>query len=249
MRAFTSFICCLFLLGKTVPAGAAPQLSDRPIATPVTRTSSALWNVRVELLMVAMPQEKLLPLLPDLKDPNKSEGAVTKLLAAIERKEAILTGYPTLHVLDGDRETSETIAEKRYPTEFEPPTNSQPKGAPEPVDPGKAVEESPLPTAFETRNLGVSLEVEARVVGRGKSIRLFLYPQRTGLLGFDSYDAVRTASGKVVKVDQPNFFTLKSSTTLTVASGQYELVGVHVLTKPENYLEVFIVQAVATPVP
>jgi len=43
------------------------------------------WNVRVEVLMVAMPQEKALAILPDLRDSAKIDGAVTEILNAINR--------------------------------------------------------------------------------------------------------------------------------------------------------------------
>ena len=71
--------------------------------------------------MAALPQDKCLALLPDLRDPNKIDAAVTKILASIARKEAILTGYPLVQAVDGKRGTSETSLEKRYPTEYTPP--------------------------------------------------------------------------------------------------------------------------------
>ena len=79
------------------------------------------WNVRVEMLMVAMPQEKALALLPDLRAPEKIETAMVAVFTALEHKEALLMGYPEVITVDGQRGTSETILEKRYPTEFNPP--------------------------------------------------------------------------------------------------------------------------------
>src|SRR4051812_42382917 len=71
------------------------------------------WNVRVEVLMVALPQDKALALLPDLRDPARIESAVAQIFAAIDRKEATLMGYPIVQTKDDERGVAETIIEKR----------------------------------------------------------------------------------------------------------------------------------------
>lgn len=248
MRLSTSLACGLILVGTARCALAAPE----PARGAASRQAdSAQWNVRVEVLMVAMPQDKLLALLPDLRDPKKIDEAVAQLMTAIQRKEAILTGYPVVQTLDGKRVVSETILEKKYPTEFEPPLVPQNAGAaaPPPVADALKINDLPLPTAFEVRNLGVSLEVEPHVSSHGETTHLRdVVVHRVELLGFDAYDAVRTASGKVLKIDQPQFFSSKVNTSLTVQNGQRTLIAVHLLPKPENYMEVFILQAFATPI-
>jgi hypothetical protein len=206
------------------------------------------WNVRVEVLMVALPEEKALALLPELRDSAKIEGAVTEIMAAIKRKEATLMGYPVVVTLDGERGVSETIFEKRYPTEFEPPTTPQTAGQTAPAPAGAPISEPAFPTAFEVRNVGVTLEVEPEVSAKGDWIRVDVVPQRVELLGFDTYDAVKTASGLVVKADQPRFATSKTTTRLKLHNGESCLLAVHKLVQPENQIELFIIQASATPV-
>jgi hypothetical protein len=200
----------------------------------------------VEVLLVAVPQEKALALLPDLRDPTKIEAAFTQILSAIERKEVSLLGYPVVHALDGERSVAETIVEKRYPTDFEPPATSQTGGlAPlPPVAP--VISDLAVPTSFETRNLGVTVEVEAVVSANGEWIRLDIVPQRVALLGFDSYDAVKAASGKVIKIDQPRFSSTRITSNLKLRNGQRCLVAVHRLPQPENHIELVIIQASAT---
>ncbi len=200
--------------------------------------------------MAAMPQEKLLPLLPDLRDAKKIDGAVDQVLAAIQRKEAILTGYPSVNTVDRVRGVSETILEKRYPTEFEPPQEPTTFGAATPAKPSALVDSviSATPTAFETRNVGVTLEVEPSVDDRG-IIRIDLVPSRVELLGFDAYEGVKTSSGHIVKADQPLFFTSKTTATVCVSNGQRRLIGVQLLEQPKGYMEVFILQAWAEPIP
>jgi hypothetical protein len=201
--------------------------------------------------MVALPQGKAMALLPELRDPAKCEAAFGKILTAIENKEAILLDYPMVETLDRNRAVSENIVEQRYPTEFTPSmwaetmadaaSAAAKKAAPEKTD------YSALPTAFETRNIGTTMEVEPAVSEKGDSITMQLAPQRVELLRFDSFYA-KHADGKQDKYDQPQFTTSKATTTVTVRSGEHRLIGVHKLVKLEGFIELFILQAVATPV-
>lgn len=165
-----SLACGVFVVSAACFVIAGPR------AARAGSTGDPQWNVRVEVLMVAMPQDKLLPLLPDLRDPAKIDAAVDQLLAAVQRKEAILTGYPVVYTLDGERGVSEAVLEKRYPTEFNPPAEPQNfggSGTPTPAE-QRLIDESPIPSAFETRNCGTTLEVYPHVVNHGGSIRLDL---------------------------------------------------------------------------
>jgi hypothetical protein len=249
MKAF-SLVCVLLGVFSGHLAMAAPELPGPP--APPEQKPPPEWKVRVEVLMIAMPQAMFLKHLPDLHDPSKIDDAVDQLLGATQRKEAIITGYPTVSLLDGDRSVTETILEKRYPTEFELPPPNSPKGgtsAPPPGPDSLLISSNGIPTSFETRNTGVTLEVEAKVESGGESIMLNLVPQRVDLLSFDVYESVKTVSGKITKVDQPQFLVSKTTTRVVVKNGQRTLIGVHSLPKPENYMEVFILQAVASPVP
>ena len=47
-------------------------------------------------------------------------------------------------------------------------------------------------------------------------------------------------------VDQPRFFTMKTTTSISLRNGQYVLLATHKMMKPEGYVDVFIVHAGAT---
>jgi len=218
----------------------AHSAPNEPAST--DKTDLPRWNVRTDALMVAMPQEKLLPLLPDLRDPGKIDAAVEKLLAAIQRKEAILTGCLMLFTLDGARGESRAITELLYPDDYGGPQ------APQTVmDPANAPANRwtgvPNPSSFTTMNLGPFLAVEPHVSANGNSIRLEFEVQRATLLGFDVYDSA------LAKIEMPRRFCSKNSGQISLQNGQRSLIGVHVLTKPKGYLEVFILQSSATPLP
>ena len=239
------FCCATVLFGSVALAAANPA---KEASTPKQTKEEPRWSVRVEVLMVAMPQEKALPLLPDLSDPAKIDAAVTQILNAIGRKEATLTGYPVVQTLDGERSVSETALEEKYPTEYEPPgqpglVNNAPAR-----DSGTEISTYPMPLAFEVRNVGATLEVEPTGSANGDWISLKVVPQRVELLGFDTYEGGKTDNGAVMKVEQPKFFTTKVTTSLKIRNGQRCLIGVHKLVQPENNIEFFIIRAIAIPI-
>ncbi len=72
--------------------------------------------VRVDVLMLSMPEEKMLAVLPDLLDREKIEKMVPELLEAVKRKEITLVGYQFVTTKNGQRAVAETVKEIRYPT-------------------------------------------------------------------------------------------------------------------------------------
>ena len=246
MKTTLSVLACI-VASTMVPASSfgvdATSVPKPPQKQPV---KPAEWNVWVEVLMVAMPQEKAIALLPDLRNPDKVDSAVTQIFSAIERKEATITGWPAAYTLDGVRCVAEAIFEKRYPTEFEPPQTPQNLASSQPSDLKPVTSDFPIPSSFETRNIGATLEVQPSVLPGGEWIKLEMVPQRVGLLGFDSYEAVKSKSGKVLKIDQPQFHTAKTSGTFMVRNNQWNLVAIHKPVQPENQIELFIARATAT---
>jgi hypothetical protein len=213
------------LAGWPVFAGSQPQPS----------VPDPHWNIRAELLIVDMPQAKALALLPALRGPAKIDGAVTQIMAAIDHSEATLIGYPVVQVVDGQAGNAEPISEKRYPTEFEPPLES-----------GTGVNAVPLefryvswPTAFETRNTGLTFVVTPRVLQNGNWIFLNIVSSRVILMGFDSY---------ITGIKQPKFVSLRTETTLAVQNGQRTLLAFHLIPETDSQVELSILQASATPI-
>jgi len=251
-RRITQVVCLTAFFAAT---GHNMSAADKDKKEPAPKeAANTQWNVRVEVLMVAMPEEKFLTLLPDLQNEAKIEKIVPELLEAVKRKEMILRGDPMILASNGQRVVSETIKEKRYPTDFTPPQESQ-TGTSATDKPPAAEVNQPWPSAFETRNTGVTLEVEAVVRNDGDWIDLNIVPQDVELLGFDSYSAAAKKNGGPLKdedpkfnVDQPLFFTMKTTTSLSLRNGQYVLLDNHKMARPEGYVEIFIVHAVAKPV-
>lgn len=251
MRLFLSAVLFAILLSGAGAAAIEQPGVDltNPVPVPKPKNDSK-WNVRVELLMVAMPQEKALALLPDLRDPQKIDAATEKVLSAIEQKQASLMGYPVACGLSGERILSEAIQEIRYPSEFEPPqvsTTTSP-ATPIPAAAGTECQLSTLdatPNAFETRNTGVTLEVLPEVSPKGDWILLDMVPQRVVLLNMETI-TIKGGSGRSIRLQQPRFAQYKTTASLKVRNGARLLLSVNLLPEPEHQIEFFILQAWAT---
>ncbi len=207
------------------------------------------WNLRINVQMVAMPQPRGLQLLPELQSEEalQVEGAVKRIQDMIAKNEARVTGWPHVVLFEGEQAVAESILEKRYPTEFDPPQQPQnfspPKAATGPR------EASLVPTSFETRNTGVTLEIEETVVlDGGKRIGIRLNPMRVTLVSNETFATGVTKDGATTHVDQPQFASEKTTTTLVARNHEHILLAVHHLHTPENEIEFFILHVMATKV-
>lgn len=125
------------------------------------------------------------------------------VLRAINQKKGIdLMTAPKVLTKSGKRATVQVVREFRYPTQFDPPQIPQSIGSGggfTPVTPT-------TPSGFETRNLGVELEVEPTIGPDGFTIDLNLSPRVTEFDGFINYGS-------------PIFTTATNSTTTLDAFG------------------------------
>lgn len=221
MKLVSSLATCLLLL------------------TPALRADEAApANIRIEVQMVAVPQAKALELLPNLRDAGSTEYAFSEIQKMIARGEAKLIAWPEVTTRSGQRAVTEDIEEVRYATQFDKkqPPSPRPKRKSAKQKDARAVGQSAeVPSAFETRNIGVTLEVEPSVSEDGKAVNLKIIPQHVRLLGF--------------KTEQPQFYTTKTTTSLTVASGQRVLLASFRVTEPADHLEFFILKAEVLPSP
>ena len=103
---------------------------------------------------------------------------------------------PSVIARSGERAKVEIIREFIYPTEYEPPELPNTVGGGGLIDPVTgAIAAAPPPTpatpahptAFETRNVGVTMEVEPRVGPNRQFIELSLQPEMVEFQGFINY--------------------------------------------------------------
>jgi hypothetical protein len=220
------------------------------------------WNVRTELLAVRVPQETGLKLRPALRDSNTVEAAVSNIYAMISRGEATLVGAPIVwsesgrsHLGDGTfprRDESWTIEEYRYGTEFEFPPNGQPWSAKRIKSADEKFKERLyqfmiVPTTFETRNLSLSVSVDAQVLADGRTISLGIDPSHVTFEGFRRVIHSGPLNG-TWREGQPSFRTVRADSQIVVFSGKWQLLSVNVLRDRAPQMEFFLVRATAIPI-
>ena len=166
-----------------------------------------------------------------------------------QKKGADLMSAPSVVTTAGQRAKIEIIREFIYPTEYDPPEIPQTfgnnggggfggfggvgggnGGGGFPVTPAN-------PTAFDTRNVGVTMEVEPNVDPDGFTISLNIAPEVVEFEGFINYGSpiqtsATNALGQPVQVTltdnrilQPVFSVRKLQTNVTIWDGQTVAVG------------------------
>jgi general secretion pathway protein D len=169
------------------------------------------------------------------------------VIRALNQKKGVdLLSAPQVTTKSGQRAVIEIVREFRYPTQFQPPQIPQTLGgAPNATGIGQAPATVPItpttPTAFETRNTGVTLEVEPVVGPDGITIDLNLVPQVVEFEGFINYGspilapaATNPITGTLFTtqsvvtpnvINQPIFSTRKVTTSVSVWDGQTVVLG------------------------
>jgi general secretion pathway protein D len=164
------------------------------------------------------------------------------VIRALNQKKGVdLLSAPKVTTKSGQRAIIEIVREFRYPTTFTPPqvpsigSTTTTTNAVVPV-----VVTPTTPQNFETRNTGVTLEVEPVVGADGATIDLNLVPQVVEFEGFINYGSpinavgVNTAAGISISspvlltenvINQPIFSTRKVTTSVQVADGQTVVIG------------------------
>ena len=181
------------------------------------------------------------------------------VVRALNQKKGVdLLSAPRVTTKSGQRAIIEIVREFRYPTQFQPPQIPQTVGTVRnesaagdvipaliPIGNTSSVPVTPTtPTAFETRNTGVTLEVEPVVGPDGVTIDLNLVPQVVEFEGFINYGSpilspsssfldtmtnlIRTTPQNVITpnvINQPIFSTRKVTTSVSVWDGQTVVLG------------------------
>jgi len=198
------------------------------LAPPVALSQdSTPRQVRVQVEFIEMSHEELTNLMikpragandQDLRD------ACTKL---VEQNKATILETASIIARSGDKASTESITEFIYPIEWKPYELPNQLEVPGSDEAPKALEliPQPTPTAFETRNLGTTLQVEPTLGEDSKNIALRLAPELVYHVGNENWSQWQTKKGDgSIKV--PTMYSLRLSTALTMIDGQPCLVAV-----------------------
>jgi general secretion pathway protein D len=146
-----------------------------------------------------------------------------------------MVSAPSVTARSGQKATIEIIREFIYPTEYEPPEPGE--GGDGDNSGGSTVVTPATPTAFETRNTGVTLEIEPTIGENDFMIDLRFVPEIVEFEGFINYGspifsvgrtAIGTASSVLLtenRIEMPVFSTRRVNTSLTIYDGYTVAVG------------------------
>jgi general secretion pathway protein D len=250
--------------GGTSGTGADLNPADFPFPTSNTNPVTA-GNRSGNLAISANAIDALLLGLPTGQALAPGIGAVGGMLTnpqfqvvirALNQKKGVdLLSAPRVTTKSGQRAVIEIVREFRYPTQFQPPQIPQTVGSVRtgdstigdliPLGGTSTVPITPTtPTAFETRNTGVTLEVEPVVGPDGVTIDLNLVPQVVEFEGFINYGSpilspssslFNRLTGALVStpqnvitpniINQPIFSTRKVTTSVSIWDGQTVVLG------------------------
>ncbi|MFD0892177.1 tetratricopeptide repeat protein [Luteolibacter ambystomatis] len=164
-----------------------------------------------------------------------------------QKKGTDLMTAPSVMARPGQKATIEIIREFIYPTEYEPPELPNSVGTSSisnPLGPGLGSSSVGLfpvtpatPTAFQTRNTGVTLEIEPNIADNDFTIDLRFVPEIVEFEGFINYgspiqspssDALgnpRTVTITENRIEMPVFSSRRVNTSLTIYDGYTVAVG------------------------
>lgn len=168
-----------------------------------------------------------------------SDGQLKVIMRGLAQKKGIdLMTAPSITARSGEKATIEIIREFIYPTEYDPPELPGGGGGGGTGTTQQARIVTPAnPTAFETRNTGVTLEIEPTLADNNFMIDLRFVPEIVEFEGFINYgspistpaiDALGNEVSLVLtenRIEMPIFSTRRVNTALTIYDGYTVAIG------------------------
>jgi hypothetical protein len=184
-------------------------------------------QIRVQVEFIDVSHEQLTELLFGEKAPANDEEMRKQVAALIKDGKASILETMLCIARSGQKATSEAIEEYIYPTEYEPAELAGNTGGDEgPVNgvPEKKIRRDfatgPTPTAFETRNLGSTLEIEPTLGVDDKIIDLRFLPEIVYHVGNEVWAEWKGQHGNS-PIQMPKFYKV----SVTLADGKPMLVA------------------------
>ena len=213
------------------PIGASSSTSG-PLTAGNRSGSTAISANAVDALLFGSPLGPAAPAMLAVAGIFTNPQFQVVIRALNQQKGVDLVSAPKVTTKSGQRATIKIIREFRYPSEYDLPQVTQAPGSVyTPATPT-------TPTAFETKTVGINLEVEPTVGPDGYTIDLILSPSITEFDGFINYgspiNTVVTVAGTGINSDfqvtantinQPVFSVREVTTEVTVYDGQTVVMG------------------------
>lgn len=187
-------------------------------------------QIRVQVEFIDVSHEQLTELLFGEKVSENDTEMRKQVAALIKDGKASILETMLCTARSGQKATSESIEEYIYPTEYEPaelPATVEIDGK---QDTGEAQQKrrdfatGPTPTAFETKNLGSTLEIEPMLSEDDKIIDLRFLPEIVYHVGNEVWAEWKGQHGNS-PIQMPKFYKVSVNTGVTLADGKPMLVA------------------------
>ena len=233
-----------------VPPGSTVPVGQFPVTAGNRSGNLAISSNAIDTLLFGVPgATSLAPGIFGLSGVFTDPQFQVVIRALNQKKGVDLLSAPRVTTKSGQRAVIEIVREFRYPTQFDPPKIPNTVGSTGTTGVlgqtgTSSVPVTPTtPTGFETRNTGVTLEVEPVVGPDGVTIDLNLVPQVVEFEGFINYGSpifapptsfldpilglISTQSSVITPnvINQPIFNSRKVTTSVSVWDGQTVVLG------------------------
>ena len=211
---------------------ALPAQTGTPEYDPLGEFNDLPKQIRVQVEYIDLSHEQLTELMFGDKAPANDTELRKQVAQLVKDGKAAIVETMLCTARSGQKATTESIEEIIYPTEYEPavlPADTEPDekdkdDAAKPDDARRTSASGPTPTAFETRNVGSTLEIEPTLSEDARIIDLRFIPEIVYHVGNTIWAEWKGEHGNS-PIQMPTFYTLRLNTAVTLADGQPMLVA------------------------
>ena len=179
--------------------------------------------IRVQTEFIEMPHATYTKLMAKPRTSANDSGLRAECAKLVKAGEAGVLETMCVVALPGQSATVESVSEFIYPTEYDPGELPN-KINGEAVNGNHPIGSPPTPTAFETKNTGSTLEVEAQIDFNSSIVELLMTPTIVYHVDTINWGAEKI-SGAAGPVEMPTFYVLSVKTGTTLVSGQAQMVA------------------------
>lgn len=207
--------------------GASAQTPVQPARTGFVRSAALPKMIRVQVEFIELKHVMLTELMSDEKIKNDTV-LRAKLAELIKKGEAKVMETQMVMARSGQKAVTESIEEYIYPTEYEPAeipseVTVNTDGEEKKVN-LRDLATGPTPTAFETRNLGATLEVEPTLAPNNSIIDLRFAPEIVQHVRNEVWADWEGEHGRS-DIQMPIIYSMRVSAGVVVEDGKYLMVA------------------------
>ncbi len=230
MKTSSLLIPCL-LVSLASPVISPAEEKNKPAPGPARKTAvppakkAPRPEVSIQVEYIALEHAEVSELLSKHAGSADASALRKDVQRAVEEEEGEILETFWVRALSGQRAKVESIHETIYPTEYDPPEIPDELTLHK-ADPGSFQGTPANPAAFETRNVGSTLEIDPVLGADGETIDLNLVPEIVEHVEDTYLDRPDTEIDENSDIRMPLFYTMKVTTALTMKDGTYALIGV-----------------------